>query len=163
MNLPGPSWTEVVKKKRNTSHKPTMPDDLPGNVVTKVQGKTQHPRVLSGPSALLVEVKADDFPALASKIRGGVDPTVIGDSVMGMRQAKSGGLLIEVRGGQTRLDAVKAEIARTADSEVAVRTLQQRALIEIRDLNQRSSSEEVLEEVANATGTGEETLKAVGS
>jgi len=76
-----------------------------------------------------VEIKADNFPALARKIRGGVDPAVIGDSVRGMRQAKSGGLLIEVRGGQTRLDAVRAEIARTVGSEVAVRTQQQRALL----------------------------------
>lgn len=159
-----------MRKNRNTLQKPTVPVDLPGNVVPKVQSGTQHVKVQSGtqharvrsrPSALVVEVKANDFPALARKIRGGVDPSAIGDSVMGMRDAKASSLLIEVRGGQTRLDAVTAEIARTAGLEVAVRTLQQRALLEIRDLDQWSSSVEVLEEVANATDTGAKTLKAV--
>lgn len=57
-----------------------------------------------------MDVKPDDFPALARKIRGGVDRGVIGDSIIGMRQAKSGGLLIEVRGDQARFDAVRSEI-----------------------------------------------------
>ncbi|KAF0736585.1 CCHC-type domain-containing protein [Aphis craccivora] len=112
-------WIEVAKRKRKILHKTTMPDDMPGNVETIVQGSsTLHRKVRTRPPALLVEVKADELPALARKIRGGVDREIIGDSIIGMRQAKSGGLLIEVRGDQGRFDAVRSEISRSAGPEV---------------------------------------------
>lgn len=37
----------------------------------------------------MVGVSKEEFPALVSKIRSGVDRDVIGDSISGMRQAKS--------------------------------------------------------------------------
>jgi len=99
-----------------------------------------------------VDVNPDDFPALARKIRDGVDREVIGDSIIGMRQAKAGGLLIEVRGDQARFDAVRAEISRSAGSKVEVRALQQRAMVEVRDLDQWSTAKEVAAAIAAATG-----------
>jgi len=90
-----------------------------------------------------------------------VNADVIGDSVIGMRQAKSGGLLIEVRGDHNRIDAIRAEVARTAGTEVEVRALQQRALLEVRDLDQWTSSKEVLDAVATNAGVGQEAAKVV--
>lgn len=52
-----------------------------------------------------------------------------------MRHTKSDGLLIEVRGDPARIEKVCAEVTRTAGSEVEVRALQQKALVEVRDLD----------------------------
>jgi len=98
----------------------------------------------------------NDFLELAKKIRGGVNQTVIEDSVVGMRQANSGGLLIEVRGDQTQIEVVRAEVARSAGPEVDVRSLQQKALVEMRDLDQWTSSAEVLDAVVDLTSIGKE-------
>lgn len=164
-NQPGPNWTEVVKRKKKISQKPTMPEDLPGDlpgdVATIVQGRTLNRKVRSRPPALLVEVKADELPALARKIRGGVDREIIGDSIIGMRQAKSGGLLIEVRGDQGRLDAVRSEISRSAGPEVEVRAIQQKIKVEVRDLDQWSTSDEVAQATAATTGVPLEQLKVI--
>ncbi|KAL4082651.1 hypothetical protein QTP88_029712 [Uroleucon formosanum] len=118
-----------------------------------------NPRGRARPQAIIVDVNAVDFPALATKIRGGVDRRVIGDSITGMRQAKSGGLLIEVRGDQVQFEAVRAEISRSAGSEVEVRALQQRVMVEVRDLDQWSTVTEVAEATASATGTPTEQLR----
>lgn len=113
------------------------------------------------PSAILVTVGAEDFPELSKKIRGGVNHVVIGNSVVGMRQTKSGGLLIEVRGDQTQIEAVRAEVAKSAGPGNEERTLQQRALVEVRDLDQWTSSNEVLDEVCRTTGAGQEAVKVI--
>lgn len=78
-----------------------------------------------------------------------------------MRQAKSGGLLIEVRGNQTQIEAVRAEVAKSAGPGNEVRTLQQRALVEVRDLDQWTSSNEVLDEVCRSTCADQEAVKVI--
>jgi len=159
--VPGPSWTEVVRR-RKTGNQTTsaLPEATKTGQTAKDHTK-QQPRVRSRPSAILVDVKAEDFPELAKKIRGGVNKEIIGDSIMGVRQAKSGGLLIEVRGDYARVDAIRAEVARTAGSEVDVRALQQRALLEVRDLDQWTSSEEVRDAVAISAGGEQDVVKVV--
>lgn len=77
-----------------------------------------------------------------------------------MRQAKSGGLLIQVRGDHAQIEAVRAEVSRSAGSDVQVSTVQPRASCEIRDLDEWTSKEEVLEAVNAATGTMGAPLKA---
>ncbi|XP_025203130.1 uncharacterized protein LOC112600177 [Melanaphis sacchari] len=78
-----------------------------------------------------------------------------------MRQAKSGGLLIEVRGNPEEVSAVRAEISRSAGCEVGVRTLQQRELLEVRDLDQWSDGPEVLEAFSSVPGCDPNALKLV--
>lgn len=148
----GGSWVEVVKRKAK-NQKPE-PDKV-------AKPTTTRSRVRARPSAILVNVGAEEFPALAMKIRGGVNQAITGDSVVGMRQAKSGGLLIEVRGDQTQIEAVRAEVAKSAGPETEVRTLQQRALIEVRDLDQWTSTTDVLEEVCRSAGVGQEAVKVI--
>lgn len=138
-----------------------MPIGKSDDLVTAIKSATAQPRVRTRPTAILVNVGPEDFPELSKKIRGGVNHDVIGNSVVGMRQAKSGGLLIEVRGDQTQIEAVRAEVAKSAGPETEVRTLQQRALIEIRDLDQWTSSKEVLDEVCRSTGVGQEAVKVI--
>jgi len=150
------SWTEVVKKERKQKPPPaTATTDKP------VKPKPVQQRTRKRPSAILVSVGADEFPELARKIRGGASSDVIGDSVVGMRQAKSGGLLIEVRGDRIQVEAFRAEVAKSAGSDIEVRTLQQRVLLEVRDLDQWASSSEVLDAVCSTTGSGQEVTKVV--
>ncbi|XP_008180149.1 uncharacterized protein LOC103308492 [Acyrthosiphon pisum] len=146
------TWTEVVKRNKKAKPMPIGKSD---------DRATARPRVRTRPSSILVTVGADEFPELSKKIRGGVNHDIIGNSVVGMRQAKSGGLLIEVRGDQTQIEAVRAEVAKSAGPETEVRTLQQRALIEVRDLDQWTSSKEVLDEVCRSTGVGQEAVKVI--
>jgi len=154
-----PTWTEVVKKKSaRKKNSPTQGEQINGEKGSENTTKA-NPRVRARPQAIIVDVKSDDFPALATKIRGGVDRGVIGDSIVGMRQSKSGGLLIEVRGDQARFDAVRAEISRSAGSEVEVRALQQRVMVEVRDLDQWSTVEEVAVATAAATGISSENFR----
>ncbi|XP_029348437.1 uncharacterized protein LOC115034968 [Acyrthosiphon pisum] len=154
-------WTEVVKKRQAKKQVPSTEGAPAQSAKPDTKKESTRPRVRSRPQAILVGVKAEEFPALAKKIRGGVDHGVIGDSVVGMRQAKSGGLLIEVRGDQDKLEAVRAEISRSAGTEFEVRALQQKVLIEVRDLDQWTTADEVMEAMATATGSPPESLKVV--
>lgn len=53
-----------------------------------------------------------------------------------MRQARNGGLLIEVQGDPARVEAVKADIVRMVDAEAEVRSFQQRELIIVKDFDE---------------------------
>jgi len=151
-------WTEVVKKTVRKKKSQTQGEQTNGAQESEDTAKAK-PRVRARPKAIIVDVNPADFPALATKIRGGVDRGVIGDSITGMRQAKAGGLLIKVRGDQAQFEAVRAEISRSAGCEVEVRALQQRVVVEIRDLDQWSTTEEVAEATASATGIPSEQVR----
>lgn len=155
------TWTEVVKKRQAKKQVPHTEGAPAQSAKSNSKKESTRPRVRSRPQAILVGVEAEEFPALAKKIRGGVDRGVIGDSVVGMRQAKSGGLLIEVRGDQDKFEAVRAEISRSAGTEFKVRALQQKVLVEVRDLDQWTTVDEVIEAMATATGSPPESLKVV--
>jgi len=66
-------------------------------------------------------------------------------------------LLIEVCGDHKKVETVRAEIARLAGSEVAVRSLQRRRLVEIRDLDEWMVKEEVSETVRTTLQRAKET------
>lgn len=89
--------------------------------------RTRHisPVVRQRPPAILIEKGTSDFPELVKKIRGGVNREVIGDHVVGMRQTKSGSLLIKMKGDQQQIEAIRAEVSRTAGANVEVRSMQQ--------------------------------------
>jgi len=155
------TWTEVVKKRQAKKQMPPTEGAPARSAKHDDRKDSTRPRVRSRPQAILVGVKAEEYPALAKKIRGGVDRGVIGDSVVGMRQAKSGGLLIEVRGDHEKFEAVRAEISRSAGTDFEVRALQQKVLVEVRDLDQWTTGDEVIEAMASATGSPPESLKVV--
>ncbi|KAE9542319.1 hypothetical protein AGLY_003446 [Aphis glycines] len=167
------SWAEVTKKKKKKKMAMT-PAPLGATGATTAAASTVGPtpgmaapiktgqRIRSRPAAILIDVKSEDFPALAKKIRSGVDHNAIGDRVVGMRQAKAGGLLIEVRGDVSQVEAIRSEIARSAGEEVTVKTLRQNSLLEIRDLDQWSTAEEIALAVASSVGVGRDALKVLG-
>jgi len=119
-------------------------------------------RTRTRPAAIVVDVNnEEDFPALVQKIRSGVNSEVIGERVVGMRKTKSGRLLIEIKGDSDEVEAVRAEVSKSAGDGIEVRSLQQRTLLDVRDLDQWTSEEEVVDAVAEATGASRDTLRVI--
>jgi len=149
-----------IGKKAETDGTTEVPFELTREGISAKQA-TKQQRIRSRPLAILVNVSTEEFPELAKKIRDGVNAEIIGNSVVKTRQSKSGGLLIEVRGDQTQVEAVRAEVARSAGSEVEVRALQQRALVEIGDLDQWTSTDEIVAAMSTAAVIGQDVIKVV--
>lgn len=145
---------EAPKSKGKKKDQGGKPADKPAAQVSSQRRGTR-------PPAIMVNASKEDFPALAQRIRGGVDKGVIGDRVTSMRQVKSGSLLIEVRGDNKEVEAIRAEIARSAGSDVEVRSLQRRRLVEVRDLDEWTSKEEVSASVATFTGEQEDLFRVI--
>lgn len=140
------AWTKVVKRRQ---------------AKTAADAKVAKQRLRQRPPAIMVDVGAEDFPALARKIRSGANREITGSHVTAMRQARSGGLLIEVRGDSAQVEAVRAEVARSAGPEVAVRTMVTRSVIEVRDLDEWTTNAEIVEAVAAAAVCGKDDVKVL--
>lgn len=147
------TWTTVVGRKaklKPAANKPPVRNK--GSRQEKAKSRP-NPVPRPRPPAIMVDVSREDFPELAKKIRSGVNKEVIGSHVVGMRQAKSGALLIEVRGDPAQVEAVKAEVSRSAGPDVGVKSLQQRGTFEIKDLDEWTTKEEIVDAVATCAGT----------
>jgi len=131
------------------------------NKAPKAKTRSTRPPVRQRPPAILIEAGKADFPALVKKIRGGTNREVIGDHVIGIRQTKAGGLLIQLKGDQQQIEAVRAEVSRSVGDDVKVRSLQQKTMLEIRDLDQWTDSEEVAGAVAAETRVDQDALKVI--
>jgi len=168
--VPNDRWSEVVGRRKPPkkagpplaiSRATGIPIAIGTDGAPKPTLSAPKPSKRSRPPAILVNVKREDFPVLAKKIRGGADHKIIGDRVTGMRQANSGGLLIEVRGDPSDVEAVRAEVSRLAGDEIEVRSLQQRTTLEIRDLDEWSTKEEVTSSLLASYGTEGEMFRVV--
>lgn len=153
-------WSEVVGKKAKNKVTATTARNPIGATQKPVEGKRRGVR--SMPAAIMVNVdNQEDFLELVKKIRGGVNPEVMGERVVGMRKTKSGRLLIEVKGDTDEVEAVRAEVSKSAGDGIEVRFLQQKSMLEIRDLDQWTMADEVTDAVAVATGASRDTLRVI--
>lgn len=59
------------------------------------------------------------------------------------------------------MEVVRDEVAKVAGPEIEVRALQQRTLVEIRNLDQWTSSDEVLQAVSSSVGVEQDIVKVV--
>jgi len=64
-----------------------------------------------------------------------------------MRQTKSSGLFIEVRGNDAKVESVRAEIERAAGENVGVRTLHRKTMLEVRDFDEWTTKDDVADAV----------------
>lgn len=165
---PNGQWSEVVRRKpsKKTGSPPaTFRGKGPQNIAS--EDRPQSTNLLlkrtkrTRPPAILVNINREDFPVLAKKICEGMDHEIIGDRVTRMRQSKSGGLLIEMRGDPSQVELVRAEVSRLAGDEIDVRSLQQRSTLEIRDLDEWRTKEEVASSLIAFYGPDGETFKVV--
>lgn len=157
----GGTWVEVVKKKSKTSNFEDRTTAPLSNKAPEAKTRSTRPPVRQRPPAILIEAGEAEFPALVKKIRGGANREVIGDHVIGMRQTKAGGLLIQLKGDQQQIEAIRAEVSRSAGDDVKVRSLHQKTMLEIRDLDQWTDSEEVAGAVTAETGVDQDALKVI--
>lgn len=70
-------------------------------------------------------------------------------------------MLIELKGDQQKIEAVRAEVSRTAGAGIEVRSLQQKVMVKVRDLDQWTDGEEVAGAVAAETGIDRDALKVI--
>lgn len=144
----GCSWTDVVRRKPPRNEHRTEPSFAEKENTTKARW----PRVKTRPTAILVDIDGQhDFSAVTNRIKSRVNQKTVGKSIIGMRKTSKGKLLLEVRGDSMAVDTVKAEIARAAGEDVYVRLLQQRSLIEIRDIDLWSERTDVVESLCRET------------
>lgn len=139
-------WTEVVKRPRGGSNKRLITPA--GNAAPAIRPnkppKTQRTR----PLAVMVAKDDVNFLELIKSIRSKVDRSITGDSIAKMRKTTNGNLLIEINGGTDAAEAVKNEVARTLGPAAKVRQMMDEAPIEIRDLDEETTREEVLAAVS---------------
>lgn len=133
-------WTEVVKKQRRATHKSTP---VPGPAPIKPPAIPLRPR----PLAVIVKKGEEQFPELLRTVRSKVDPIVMGTAITKMRQTQNGNLLIEVSGGADSAATVKREIERSLGPGAEVRTTEDLSPVEVRDLDEVTTKEEVLDAV----------------
>lgn len=154
-----PPWSEVVgRRHRRGQNTEKAVTTEPPTTAFPVKKRS----VRSRPPAILVDIGENEFTEVAKKIHDKANMEVIGDSVVGVRQAKSGGILIEVRGGADRVESVRAEIGRSVGENFGVKTLQRKVLIEVRDLMGLTTEEEVVEALAVTAGIERDSLKVIG-
>lgn len=176
------SWTDVVRKttKRGKGGKPAELAAAGTGQINEKHPATGQQSVdsikLSGgeqankvdkprrtrrrPPAIMVDATSyDDFPALARRIKSGMDDQC--DAITGMKKTRNGGLLLEVRGDDTVLESIRMKVADSAGQEVKVRLLQQRTLLEIRDIDAWSNKEEITDSLEKEAAISKENVKVI--
>lgn len=138
-SVPSGEWAEVTKRMRKAVPK-SEPEPSPVGVA-----KTSTKALRSRPVAVIVKRGEEQFPELLRTVRSKVDPAVTGTAITRMRQTQQGNLLIEINGGTDTATKMKQEIERSLGPETAVRTTDDLAPVEVRDLDEVTTKEEVLE------------------
>lgn len=148
---PEARWTEVVKRSRGGLKQPKQPEPMDSKTVVKTSTRQKRqPR--ARPLAIAVAMNDKDFPELLKTVKRNVVPTVIGDSITKMRRTHRGELLIEVRGGTDSAEKIRDELARTLGTDARVRKLESTSPVEICDLDEVTTKEEVLGTITSFLG-----------
>lgn len=146
-------WAEVVRKNRVRQNKPVAEPIKPAEDKTGVAKMLR-----TRPLALAVKMDGEDFPALLRTVRRKVDPGVTGNSITNLRRTNAGDLLVEINGGNSSAEIVKAELERSLGPEARVRKLGGSSTVEIRDMDAETTGEELLDTVNCVAGDGEARL-----
>lgn len=97
------------------------------------------------------------------KIKSGVNTEAIGNKISVLRQTKSGEILIQVSGGCTAADVVRAEVSKLVDKDTKIRTPTQQALVEFRVLDYHTNNEELANEIVRNVDTPREAVKILST
>lgn len=161
-NNDGGSWAEVVNKKgkafkvNNPAAAPPPSKLSEARRVTK--GASRH-GVRIRPAAIVIDAASEeDFPALTQKIKSGIS---VGNNITGMRKTKKGSLLLEVRGDQDAVNLVRSEVSRAVGTGANVRQLQQRTMLEIRDIDTWSNRDDIADSIVNETSVKRDMVNVV--
>jgi len=64
------------------------------------RNQNEHSQRRNTRNAVLINQSTESFPELVKRIRAGADPNIIGEKITSFRQARNGGVIIQIRGGQ---------------------------------------------------------------
>lgn len=148
---PEERWTEVVKRPRGGPKQHKQPEPMDSKTAEKTSTR-QRRQPRARPLAIAVAMNDKDFPELLKTVKRNVDPTVTGDSITKMRRTQKGELLIEVRGGTDSAEKIRDELARSLGTEAKVRKLESTSPVEICDLDEVTTKEEVLGALTSSLG-----------
>lgn len=138
-------WTQVVKKQ-------PKPNRLTNVIKTKQSVPAVRPsRPL--PKAVIIKRGELLFADTVKNIRSKVDVNVIGDSISKIRQTRSRDVLIEIIGGSDKAENIRKEVEKSLGPGKSVRSLQQRSLVQLRDLDFVTTKADVVEAVQKEIGT----------
>jgi len=143
------TWSNIARRETQRRPPEKPPPVLAG---TRQEGNQKPHRQRHDRCAVLIDRGTEAFPKLIKRIRSEADQNVIGDRIASRRQAKSGGVIIQVRGDQQAAHVVRNEIIKVAD-EANVKTIQRREFIEIRGMDVLTTKEELAEVIARELGT----------
>lgn len=104
------------------------------------------------PLAIIVTKNEENFPQLLKTIRQTVNPAVTGNAITKMCKTTNGKLLVEINGGAGGAETVREEVRRSLDPTAKVWRMTDESPIEVRDLNDETTSEEVLGAISVQTG-----------
>lgn len=102
--------------------------------------------------AIIASIADVEFPELLRSVKRGVNSEVTGNSISKMRRTGKGELLIEIHGGADSAEVVRAEVTRSLGAGAKVRKMVDTSPIEIRDLDEEATKDEVLNAVAAYAG-----------
>lgn len=152
------AWTDVVKRRRKAK---TLPNAMQAVRIDTQTRSADKPSIRARPPAIIVQVAPEKYSEMARKIRNETDLEGTGGRVVGMRQARRGGILIEVRGDGQQIEAVRAEVSKTAGQDAVVNTLNDKTLLEIRDLDEWTEAGEIQDAVIKATEREKEVITVI--
>jgi len=158
------TWIEVVRRKSPTTKAVNKNVDATSasGPVTVLTPAARQQRVRTRPPAIMVDATdSNDYPALVKRIKDGMDGNVVGNNITGMKQAKNGGLLLEVRGDVAAVEALSAEVAKSVGQDASVRLLQQKTMIEIRDIDAWASKEDIMDSIERETAVAKSNIYVV--
>lgn len=99
--------------------------------------------------AILIKMKDKSYAELLKTMKSTVDPKETGAEIKEIRKTKNGELLLTVRNGSSKAEALKKDIAEKIPG-VTASLLMKRKVLHIRDLDEITTEEEVRQAVAKA-------------
>lgn len=129
-------WTKVEKKKvgRNIADK-------------KTEEKVKHQKRLRPDAIIIKAAEGSSYADILRKIKTDVSLKTIGDAVTTIRRTATGDLLLQLKNTSEKTASYRSSINEALGSEVEVRALSQKTLIEIRHIDEITTSEDVLDAI----------------
>lgn len=93
------------------------------------------------------------FVEIVKNIRANVNADIIGDTISKIRETRNGNVLIEILGGSDTAERVKKEVEKSLGPGESVRFLEQRTLIQLRDLDCVTTKKDVVEASSSVGNT----------
>lgn len=147
-------WTEVVKKRPKTRRQTTDPQP---------EIRTPAPRPpRSLPKAVVIKRGELSFAESVKNIRSKVDANVVGHRISKIRQTRTGDVLIEILGGSEAAETVRSEVEKSLASGEIVKSLEQRTLVQLRDLDCVTVKTDVQEALSDETGIPADQITVTG-